>query len=190
VDICAQPNVIGQIPPNVIGIVIDHDVISAPVPVATITHIVGSNREEEATYPEALWAATSKSPNVLRTNGLGKTSVLPCTTDAIVRIGAAGVMPDPVVVLGVDVRSLWMPSLISERAPFRGGRRLVRSPDGSRTMCRNVAAAYSAFSASGPCRLTALVAALREHGDSKKQNHQKQLGKNSHFHSSICDLYD
>lgn len=66
----------------------------------------------------------------------------------------------------------------------------MRSPDWSRPARRNVATADSALSPAGPRRLTALVASLREHGYSKQQNHQKQLGKNFHFHSSICDLYD
>src|ERR1700688_3475465 len=97
VDIGAKPDVVGQVPPHVIGIVIDHDVVSAPVPVAAVTYIVGSNREEEATDAEALWATSSKSPNVAPTDGSGKMSVLPSPVDVIVRIGAAGVMPDPLV---------------------------------------------------------------------------------------------
>src|ERR1700736_1963229 len=99
-----------------VGIVIDHDVVSTPVPTAAITNIVGGNREEEAADAEALWATSPKSPNMAPTDGSGKMSVLPRPVDVIVRIGAAGVMPDPLVILGVNVRSLGMPGLVSERA--------------------------------------------------------------------------
>lgn len=117
-DVGAQPNVIGQIPPDVIGIVVDHDVISAPIPVATITHIVGSDREEEAAESEALWAPAPKPPNVASTCRSGKMSVLPSPVDVIVRVTAASIVPDPAVILGVNVGSLWMPSLIGKRAPL------------------------------------------------------------------------
>ena len=189
-NIGAKPNVIGQIPPDVIGIVVDHDVIRSPIPIATIADIVWRNREEEAAESEPLWATSPKPPNVASTCGSGKMSVLPSPVDVIVRVTPAGIVPDPLVVLGMNVGSLWMPSLVGKRAPLRGRGRLMRNSHRSRPVRRNVSASYSALSTAGPRRLTALVASLGEHGYSKQQNHQKQPGKNSHFHSSICDLYD
>lgn len=167
-DIGAQPNVIGQIPPDVIGIVIDHDVIRSPIPIATIADIVWRNREEEAAESEALWATSPKSPNVASTYGPGKMSVLPSPVDMIVRVAAASIVPDPVVVLGMNVGSLWMPSLVGKRAPLRSRRRLMRSADRSRPVRRNVATADSALSTAGTPRSNSLVASLREHGDSEQ----------------------
>jgi hypothetical protein len=168
VNIGAQPNVIGQIPPDVIRIVIDHDVIRSPIPIATIADIVWRNREEEAAESEPLWATSAKPPDVTSTYGSGKMSVFPSPVDVIVRVTAPSIVADPLIVLGVNVRSLWMPRLVSKRAPLRSRRRLMRSSHRSRSVRRNVATADSALSTAGTPRSSSLVSTLREHRDSKQ----------------------
>jgi hypothetical protein len=138
-----QTNVVSQIPAYMIGIVIEHDVIAVPEPVAAVTHIVRRYREVKTAEPEARRSATYESPYVLSTDRLGKMTMFPGMVEVIVRIATAGVVSDPLVSRGVHVRSLGMALLVSKGAPLRLRSSYMRSPHRSGTMRRNVTAAHS-----------------------------------------------
>lgn len=48
VDIRAEANVVGEVQPRMIGVVIEHDVIPVPQPVATVRVILRRHAEEGA----------------------------------------------------------------------------------------------------------------------------------------------
>ena len=58
VDVGAQPDVIGEIPANVIRVFIDYDLIGVPVPAIAVTDVVRSHTKIETAKPEAAWSAS------------------------------------------------------------------------------------------------------------------------------------
>ena len=52
-NVRTQAHVIGEIPAHVIRVVVDDDIVRAPVPIAAQIDIVGSNAEVKAAEPEA-----------------------------------------------------------------------------------------------------------------------------------------
>ena len=160
-----------------IGIVIDHDIVAIPIPVAAVTHIVGGNRKEEAAESEALRAASAQSPDMAATNAAGKTTVLPGVADAIVLIDTSGIVAHPAIILCVNVRGLGMSRLIGECAPLRSRSGSMRSrPYWGRAVSWNMPAAYPTFTATLvllTCTLVLLTSALVvlcKYWDSKQQS--------------------
>src|SRR5579863_1355689 len=150
-DICPQPDVVGQIPPDVVRVIVDHDVIAIPEPVIAIVVVIRRDREKETAETEPRRTAAAQPPNVSRANWACEMAVLPGMVEMIVRIVASGVVANPLVILRVNVRSLRMALLIIEGAPLivGGSRRTRRSADRSRPMCRNAAAANAMLRISG-----------------------------------------
>lgn len=112
-NVRSQPDVVGQIPAIMVGILVDHDVVGIPDPVIAIADIVGSNRKIEAAKPETARASPFDAKHVSLAEPAGKSSVLPGTIEVVVRIILACVMPDPLVAAGVDVGRFGMPLLIA-----------------------------------------------------------------------------
>lgn len=170
VYVCAQPNVVGQIPADVVRIVIDDDVVAVPIPIAAITHIVGCNREEKAANAEAPRAAAAQSPYVAATDSSREATVLPRMVEVIMHVRSAGIVPDPTVVLGMHVWCLRMALFVGKCAPLSGRRPMRGRVHRGRPMCRNVPAAHSSFSSARVWRgcplvwlRSAFVVLLREH---------------------------
>jgi hypothetical protein len=113
VHIRSEAHVVGEIEAVVIGIVIDHDVIAVPEPVAAIAVIIRSNLKEATANIEAVVIAAAQPPYMLRADAGGETSMFPGTIHVIVNIIAAAVVSNPAIVLGVDVRSVRMAFLIA-----------------------------------------------------------------------------
>lgn len=59
VNVGAEARVVGEVPADVIGIVVDHDVIRSPVPVAAVVEVVGRYAEVESAKPETTRAAAA-----------------------------------------------------------------------------------------------------------------------------------
>src|ERR1700689_3495780 len=90
-----KSHVVGEIPADMIRVVIDHDVVAVPEPVCAISGVEGCDREEECTHRKSVRVASVKPPDVARPDGTGKVTVFPGMVEMIVRIIAAGVMTDP-----------------------------------------------------------------------------------------------
>ncbi len=88
-----------------IRIFVDHDLIGAPVPAVAEGKVSGSDGEVETAEPEAFSIAAFNAPHVAFAEAAGEVTVLPGMIEMIVRIIAAGIVADPLVV-GVDVRSV------------------------------------------------------------------------------------
>jgi hypothetical protein len=117
VNIRSQPRVIHQVPPIMIRIGIEHDVITIPLPVASIVVIVRRDLEEVSADVEPFAPATAQSPYVRRPNWPLKPSMLPRTIKMVVRIIASRVVSYPTVILRVNVRCFRMFLLIPVRPP-------------------------------------------------------------------------
>jgi hypothetical protein len=135
-DVSSQPDVVSKIPAVVVGILVDHDLIRAPVPSIAEGEVNGSDCEVETAEPKALSIATGNTPNVALTESAVEVAVLPGMIEVIVRIIGAGIVADPFIV-GVDVRGVGMAIFVDV---FWWCRMLHRF-GWSRAMRRNVASA-------------------------------------------------
>ena len=109
----------------------------------------------------------------MRANSLRKVPVLPWAIEMIMRVVASGIVPDPGVICGMNVRSLRMTLLVSKRAPLRRRSFYMRSPNRCRAVRRNVASANATLGGRMWCRRGMPVllrqCAQREHDSYCKQ---------------------
>jgi hypothetical protein len=59
VYINTKSHVVGEIPADVVGIVVDHNIIVVPIPVVYVPQVEWSDAEEVSTEPEAIRATAS-----------------------------------------------------------------------------------------------------------------------------------
>jgi hypothetical protein len=86
VNVGSQPNVICQIPAVVIGILVDYDIVCAPVPVIAISKVICGHGEIESAEPEAARASTFYAKCVSFAEAAGESPVLPGMVNMIVRV--------------------------------------------------------------------------------------------------------
>src|SRR5882724_10045628 len=98
-----------------IGVFIDHDVITVPIPAIAIDNIVIGNGKEEAAEPEATRPAAFKPEDMARPKAAGEVSMRPWTIYMEVLIMAARVMSDPAVVR-MNMRRFRMAWMVGETA--------------------------------------------------------------------------
>ena len=116
-----------------IGIVVDHDVVAPPIPVAAKSKVEVGHHEVEPMEPEAMRASTLQAPNVAAPNATPEVPVLPGVIEVVVCVIVAGVVANPLAIR-MDMGSVWVPWLIAEIAVGRGRVRLFNA---RRTMGRN-----------------------------------------------------
>ena len=113
VDVGAETDVVGEVPADVIRVVVEDDVIGAPIPIRAVTKVIGSYAEKESAEPEAIRTASAKTPDVSATDFAGEVTVRPGMVKVIVGIVASRAMADPLVI-GVDVRCIWVVRRVAE----------------------------------------------------------------------------
>jgi len=101
VDVCAEPDVIGKIPSNVVGIVIDDYVIRTPQPSIAEGYVERCNIPVPAIEPEAAGGATSEMPNVSASKASCKVAVREGMVQMVVCIIATGVVANPGLAINV-----------------------------------------------------------------------------------------
>src|SRR5580704_11612542 len=132
-NVGAQPGVVSQVPAIVIRVLIDHDIVAIPQPVIDEVVIVRSDGEVEAAKPETLPVSSPKMENMARTEAAGKVSMFPGMIDMVVGIVTARIVSDPFIV-GVNVRSLRMTTLVGNNPGRRFSSGRLLSSSRSRTM--------------------------------------------------------
>src|SRR5579862_2217040 len=140
VHVHAQSRVVCEVPAHMVGILIDHHVIGVPQPTIAVLDVVWGNAEVEATKPKATGSATSEMVPVLRAEGGRKVAVLPRVIEVEVRIVSAGVVPDPPIVVGVDVRGRRVPGFVD--VAVAACRPMIAGARGRRAVGRDMSAAY------------------------------------------------
>jgi len=115
VGIGSEPGIIGEIPARVIWIVVYHDVVAVPQPIAGVVIVVWSHVPEEATEPEMVPASAFEAINVVATNFSAEMSVFPHVILMITSIVAAPVMTDPLIAVSMNVRGFGMALLVAIR---------------------------------------------------------------------------
>lgn len=118
-NVCAKPDVVCQIPSDVVRVVINDDLVGIPKPSIAKCVIVRSNAEVETAKPETVSAATLEVKDMAAADAAGEVSVFPRMIEMIVRIVAAGIMSNPLII-SMHVRSIGMARFIAEITLGRG----------------------------------------------------------------------
>jgi hypothetical protein len=123
VHVRSQPHVIRQIPAVVIRIIVDHDIVSAPVPAVAVAEVIGRDPKIESAEPEAARSSAFDAKRVAPADAAGEMAMLKRTVEMVVRIVLAGVVSHPFVAARMNVRRFGMTLLIGIAA-----NRFLRSP--------------------------------------------------------------
>jgi len=170
-DIDTQACVVGEVVSEVVGIVIDHDIVGIPKPAIAEGQVGFGNGKIETAEPEARRAAADKPEHVFGAETTGETAVLPGVIQMEAGIISAGIVPDPLI--AVHMGSIRVAGYMIEVTVRRGGR--GRATHRRRTMGGRTAGSKPMGASLVPPSL------LREGsgGDSQNQNR-----RNSEFHIS------
>ena len=110
---------------------------------------------------------------MVRANSLRKVPVFPWVIEMIMRVVASGIVSDPGVICGMNVRSLRMTFLVGKRAPLRRWSFYTRSPYRCRAVRRNVASANASLR-SGMWRRRGMPMLLRKCAQREHHSYCKQ----------------
>jgi hypothetical protein len=113
VGVGSEPRVIREIPAWMVWIVVNHDVVAVPQPIANVVIIVRRDAPIKPAEGEAVTASASKAINVAGANSAAEASVFPRMVKMVVGITAAGIMTDPAIAFSMNVRSFGMAFLIA-----------------------------------------------------------------------------
>lgn len=96
-----------------VRIIVENNLVAAPVPVADIANVHRRNAEVEAVEPEPLRTAAYQSPHMVRPEAAGEMTVLPWMVQVEARIVVAHVVAHPRLT-AIHMRRLRMTRLIVE----------------------------------------------------------------------------
>lgn len=108
--VCAEPDVVGQIPAGIIRVGIDDDIVGVPLPVGAVVGVIRSHTPEKSAELEARWSAANEAIDVAASNFSREMTVLPRMVEMIVLVGA---VPNPGVRSRVNVRRGWMSTAVT-----------------------------------------------------------------------------
>ena len=114
-DAGSEPDVIGEVPADVIGVIVDDNFVGIPEPSATEANVVGSYGEVEAAEPETAGATACEAPHMTAAETAGEAAMLPRMIQMVMRVVAAGIMARPLSI-GMHVGSFGMSFLVVEFA--------------------------------------------------------------------------
>ena len=167
-DVGAEPDIVGEVPADVVGVFKNRDVVAVPEPVVAVSDIKGGDAEVEATEPEAAGTATGQTPDMASTEAAAEVAMLPGMIEVEPGIIASLIVADPLAVV-VDMRRFGMAfavtkGLLGRILMWRLARVGVR---GWRAMARYEATAYTVASS--------VVAMLRPKGQAENQRKSEKL---------------
>lgn len=163
-DISTEPDVVGQVPADVVGVFKDRDVVAVPQPVADVAYIEWGDVEVEATKPEPARTATAQTPDMAAAKTTREMIMFPGMVDVEAGVVASLIVAHPLAVV-VDVWGFGMAFLVAEilfRSILMGWRSVRRW----RAMARHVAAADAVTSA--------LVSMLSPKGQRKNERKSEE----------------
>src|SRR5579864_272182 len=163
-----------------VRIVVEDDVVAVPEPAVDIVVVIRGDGEPEAAEAEAVAASPLQPVDVLRADDAREVPVLPGMIEVVVRVAAAGVVPHPLIALGMHVRGVGMPGrlgVVGASAALRCG-----GPSGCAgrrgAVSRDVTAADLGPAAVGRggatlAAATMLLALLRQQRERTAQQHRQ-----------------
>ena len=115
VGVSAETGVVSEIPARVIWIVVQHDVVGVPQPIAGVVVVVWRDAPVKAAEPETVPASAFKAINVVAANFTAEAPVFPYMVLMVTLIVPAPVMSDPMIALRMNVWSFGMALLVAIR---------------------------------------------------------------------------
>jgi hypothetical protein len=106
-----------------VGVLVNYDLIAGPEPVSDDVVIERGNVPVEIVKPEAFPVSSHKVE--LHSKTTAEMSVRPRLSEVVIRIVAAGIMTDPFIVPGVNVRNGRMTLLVHGNAVLGSGSGLL-----------------------------------------------------------------
>ena len=152
-NVGAQPGVVGEVPANMVGVVINHDVVAVPIPVITVGKVKRGDTEVEAAKPETAGTASLHPPTVSPAEATFEMAMLPGVVEVEAVVVVPALMPDPFAIV-VDVRSFRVALIVTIGSLWRRFVRLAMS--GRWTMVRSISAT------DGVAPVTFMVVVLRK----------------------------
>jgi hypothetical protein len=119
VTVGAEADVVSQVEAVVVGVLVNYDLVGAPVPIVAEAVVGGEDAEGEAAEPEAFAIAAFDAPDVAAAEAAFEAAVGPGMIDMVVDVSAAGVVADPFAV-GMDVGRVGMAFLVVESTALLG----------------------------------------------------------------------
>lgn len=113
-DVNTEPHVVGEIPSDVVGIIVDNDVIVTPIPVIDVAKVEVCHAEVIPAEPKAAGTASAEPPYETRSESSFEVAMFPGMVEVVVHPRTVYVVPDPLAVL-VNVRGLGMAFLVAKR---------------------------------------------------------------------------
>jgi len=113
VHVRPQPGVVGEVPAVVVRILVDHDGIGFPQPVAAVGEIERRDAEEEPAKPETFRTPTAEMKDVAAPEPAGEPTMLKWMIEVVVAVVATRAMANPAAV-GVHVRCIRMSITVTE----------------------------------------------------------------------------
>src|SRR5881396_3020483 len=94
-NVSAQPRVIRQVPPIVVWVLIDHDVVTVPQPVVDEGVVVRCNTKEEAVKTKTLSVSSLKPKDMVAAEAASESATVEWMIEVVVGIVTAGIMSHP-----------------------------------------------------------------------------------------------
>jgi len=116
-DICVQSHIKSEVPPDVVRVVVNHDLVTSPHPVVAIANVIRGDAEIVPAKPEAARASSHQPPDMSPSETSSKVAVLPRVVEMVVAVLPARIMSDPPSIR-VDVWSVGVPFRIAIIARF------------------------------------------------------------------------
>jgi hypothetical protein len=178
-NVSTQPWVISQVPPIVVWVLIDDDVVTVPLPVVDEGVIVRCNAKEEPVKIKPLSVSSLKPQDMVAAEAASEAAVFEWMIDAVVGIVTAGIMSyPPVVCLNVGNFPVFSLPLLPVR--LLNSRR-------SGTMSRNMSTSKTRMpTAMLPAAMSAamLPAATPLHQTSNNKHQKNRKNSDSGFHAT------
>lgn len=116
-DVDSQPDVVRQIPADVIGIFIDDNFVGIPKPSIAVSNVIGRDGKIESTKPESIWTTAREAPHMATAESAGEVPMLPRMIEVVMNIVTAGLVADPSLA-AVYVGSVGVARFFAERPVF------------------------------------------------------------------------
>jgi len=94
-NVRTETHVVSEVPADVIGILVDHDLVAAPIPIRYEAKVRVGHAEIKPAEPEAAGASAGEAPDVRGTEAAGEMAVRPRMIEMKAGIVAAGVVTYP-----------------------------------------------------------------------------------------------
>ena len=118
VNVGSQSHVVCEIPPWVIRVVVEHEIVRVPQPIVHIADVTGKHTEIKTVEPKAPGASAGEAENMARSEAAGETAMFERTVQVKSWVVAANVVTYPGV-SAVDVRCVGMIGLVVKMADLR-----------------------------------------------------------------------